>query len=152
MRMYIYIYIYIDIFAGPLAQRRDRSVLFFVLVCYTPFIPQGTLGPRSRPTWALLGHYSGAPWICSRVPEPRGAPKGTPRTLQGRPREPPGPSQSSQGPPIEPPGCPGTNLALTKGPPGCPKYHSRAPLSWKYNKKQWFFNVFQSAQGAPKDP
>ena len=35
---------------------RDRSVLFFVLVCYTPFIPQGTLGPRSRPAWARPGH------------------------------------------------------------------------------------------------
>ena len=122
-------------FARPLAQRRGRSVLFFVLVCYPlyppvdprhPF-PAGLGAPR-----ALPGRSWGAPWIRSRVLGAPGSIKGIPRTLQDRPREHLGPPQSSQGPPIEPPGCPGTNLALTKGPPGCPKYYSRAPLSWKY--------------------
>ena len=64
---------------------RDRSVLFFVLVCYTPFIPQGTLGPRSRPAWAILGFTQG-----SRSPgEPPRGPQGPSRDAPGNPRDPP---------------------------------------------------------------
>ncbi len=29
---------------------RDRSFLFFVLVCYPPLSPPGSVGPRLRPT------------------------------------------------------------------------------------------------------
>ena len=56
-------------FAEPLAQRRDRQFLFFVLVCYTPFIPQETLGPRSRPAWAIpgLGQGSQRTWCLHTV-------------------------------------------------------------------------------------
>ena len=55
----MYIYIYICIFAGPLAQgviEGSCSSTLFV----TPFIPQGALGPRSRPAWALPGFRRGS--------------------------------------------------------------------------------------------
>ena len=68
---------------------RDRSVLVLRPCLLPPFIPPGTLGPRSWPAWALLGSYRGSP-------ERRGDPNGTPRTLQGRPRDPLGPYESSQ--------------------------------------------------------
>ena len=62
------------IFAGPTAQRRDRSCLFFRLCLLPPFIPPGTLGPRSR--------LPGRPLIvCQGFPEPREGPQGTPRKI-----------------------------------------------------------------------
>ena len=62
------------IFAGPTAQQHDRSCLFFRPCLLPPFIPPGTLGPRSLLPWQPLIVGQGSP-------EPRGPPKGTPRKI-----------------------------------------------------------------------
>ena len=72
--MYVYIYICVYKFAGPTAQRRDRSCLFFRPCLLPPFIPPGTLGPRPR-------LHRRRVVVCQGFPEPREGPQGTPKKI-----------------------------------------------------------------------
>ena len=133
---------YMYIFAEPSAQGVIEPVNSLRPCLLRPFIPPGTLGPQP-------GHHR-APTTSGRGSlKPRGVPNWTPRTFKGRrgtphdlpraPKDSPVSSQDALGPP-------------EVSPPRTPQVSFKTTSKLEIARQPTIFNVFQSAQGAPRDP